>query len=176
MKRKKGSIITAWIKDRRGITLTEILAASAAFFILLGALLGFSVFATKTMAASTTRSDVQAKARQMMTYAAKAVHPSYTINILSAKPASFTSGRQYLYVEDGYLKHYSGAHTTTINNAPLQNLTVAFSRGVSTKVIIVNISYNGLSSAYSEQVLAENAGTSAGTGTTGTCLEFKITP
>lgn len=164
------------MKDRRGITLAEIIVASAVFLILITALLGYSFFASKSMTVSTTKSDSQAKARQIMTYVSKTVHPSFTINMLSAKPGSFTNGRQYIYAEDGYLKHYDGAHIIKINNVQLQNLTVTFSRGISNKIMMVTINFNGLASAYSEQVLAENAGTSAGSGANGACLEFKITP
>lgn len=171
-----GTQIKSAMEDKRGITLAEVIVASAVFLILIVALLGYSLFATKTMAASTTKSEGQAKARQILTYISKAVHPSYTINMLSAKPGSFTSGRQYIYAEDGYLKHFDGTHTNRITNDQLQNLMITFTRGVSDKVMMVTINFNGLASAYSEQVLAENAGSSAGTGSTGACLEFKITP
>jgi hypothetical protein len=173
---RSGFRFIQFMKDKKGITLAEIIVTSAIFMVLLSALVGYTVFAARSMKVSTTTSDSQEKARQIFTYVLNKVHPSYTVNILSSKPGSLYSSHQYFFVQDGYLKHFDGAHTININNSALQNLNVSFTRGISNKVLIVTINFDGLASQYTEQILAENADSSAGSGTSGSCLDIKTSP
>lgn len=176
MRRKPGIKLIQIMKDKKGITLAEVIVASAIFLVLLSALIGYSVYASRSMKVNSTASDSQEKARQILTYISKAVHPSYTVNILSAKPGSLSSSHQYFFAEDGYMKHFDGAHTISINKSILQNLSATFTRGISSKVLTVTINFDGLTTQYTEQVFAENADSSSGSGTTGACLDIKTSP
>lgn len=163
----------AAFRDKKGLTMVELVMAAAIFVVVAATALAFFMFTNDIFNMTAGKSDKQNNARIMLIYITQQMQSANRADLLSAKPGSFNPNSEYFYAENGYLKHYENGNVTSINLESLDNLNIGFARQNSNVVINITIDFEGLANAYSRQLFLSNATEAdAGTGTSGACIEF----
>jgi prepilin-type N-terminal cleavage/methylation domain-containing protein len=149
------------VKNESGVTLVELIIVLAIIGIVVTMASSVQLFGLKTFNMGQDQYNSQYNIRRASEYITKELRYAQTMEILSAVPAAFETGKKYIYVDGSSIKNYKGGLDIIIVHDSASSFTpsIIFNESpVNSKILNFEINgiYDGQNFSISTEVLPVN--------------------